>query len=206
MSAAVLSLSVFASCETYKVGEPDTTAIAGIDGQYVAYAYEGGASDPTTLFTIQINNTAADDADKGWITITDADPNLFGSKNKNYLDAVRFKIDIDKAGMAFSCENADATEPNTCWNPYLAGNYGSYYTMAYTKKNFQNYKVSCKGKIAVGAVTGTNGNGIDAIEITSYSRTWPDGTVKTYTAKGQRNTGWDDEMAEYDEFLDELSE
>ena len=27
------------------------------------------------------------------------------------------------------------------------------------------------------------------------------GTVKTYTVKGQRNTGWDDEMEEYDTFL-----
>ena len=41
------------------------------------------------------------------------------------------------------------------------------------------------------------------IEIDSYSRAYPDGTVKKYVVKGMKYTGWDDEMKEYNDFVNE---
>lgn len=58
-------------------------------------------------------------------------------------------------------------------------------------------------KIITGGTTGTNNNKIDTIEIDSYSRAYPDGTVKKYVVKGMKYTGWDDEMKEYNDFVNE---
>ena len=43
-SLALMSAAVFSviSCETYKVDEPEMTAISKIDGKYVTFAYENG--------------------------------------------------------------------------------------------------------------------------------------------------------------------
>lgn len=204
---AIASAVTFAliSCETYKVGEPDMTAISNIDGKYAAFAYENGASGASTVFGIVITNTAYNESDKAWITITDLNPNATALHSSMFLDAVRFKVDVDVDAQTFSCSGVSATEPTTAWNPYVEGAYGSYggyYTAAYRLGYYRTYSISCTGRIVSGGTAGTNNNKIDTIEIDSYSRTYPDGTVKKYVVKGQKYTGWADEMKEYNDFLD----
>lgn len=201
MSAAVFSVI---SCETYKVDDPEMTAISKIDGKYVTFAYENGSTQPSTVFAVLITNTTFNDSDKAWVTITDLNPAATSLNSTLYLDAVRFKVDVNLNEQTFTCSGITATEPRTAWNPYLEGagsGQGGYYTAA-TKLGYKDYTISFSGKIVTGGTTGTNnGNKIDTIEIDSYSRAYPDGTVKKYVVKGMKYTGWDDEMKEYNDFV-----
>ena len=203
MSAAVLSVI---SCETYKVDDPEMTAISKIDGKYVTFAYENGSTQPSTVFAVLITNTTFNDSDKAWGTITDLNPAATSLNSTLYLDAVRFKVDVNLKEQTFTCSGITATEPRTAWNPYLEGagsGQGGYYTAA-TKLGYKDYTISFSGKIVTGGTKGTNNNNkIDTIEIDSYSRAYPDGTVKKYVVKGMKYTGWDDEMKEYNDFVNE---
>lgn len=207
-SLALMSAAVFSviSCETYKVDDPEMTAISKIDGKYVTFAYENGSTQPSTVFAILITNTTFNDSDKAWVTITDLNPAATSLNSTLYLDAVRFKVDVNLKEQTFTCSGITATEPRTAWNPYLEGagsGQGGYYTAA-TKLGYKDYTISFSGKIVTGGTTGTNnGNKIDTIEIDSYSRAYSDGTVKKYVVKGMKYTGWDDEMKEYNDFVKE---
>ena len=207
-SLALMSAAVFSviSCETYKVDEPEMTAISKIDGKYVTFAYENGSTQPSTVFAILITNTTFNDSDKAWVTITDLNPAATSLNSTRFLDAVRFKGDVNLKEQTLTCSGITATEPRTAWNPYLEGagsGQGGYYTAA-TKLGYKDYTISFSGKIVTGGTTGTNnGNKIDTIEIDSYSRAYPDGTVKKYVVKGMKYTGWDDEMKEYNDFVKE---
>lgn len=205
-SLALMSAAVFSviSCETYKVDDPEMTAISKIDGKYVTFAYENGSTQPSTVFAVLITNTTFNDSDKAWVTITDLNPAATSLNSTLYLDAVRFKVDVNLNEQTFTCSGITATEPRTAWNPYLEGagsGQGGYYTAA-TKLDYKDYTISFSGKIVTGGTTGTNNNNkIDTIEIDSYSRAYPDGTVKKYVVKGMKYTGWDDEMKEYNDFV-----
>ena len=206
-SLALMSAAVFSviSCETYKVDDPEMTAISKIDGKYVTFAYENGSTQPSTVFAVLITNTTFNDSDKAWVTITDLNPAATYLNSTLYLDAVRFKVDVNLKEQTFTCSGITATEPRTAWNPYLEGagsGQGGYYTAA-TKLGYKDYTISFSGKIVTGGTTGTNNNKIDTIEIDSYSRAYPDGTVKKYVVKGMKYTGWDDEMKEYNDFVNE---
>lgn len=206
-SLALMSAAVFSviSCETYTVDDPEMTAISKIDGKYVTFAYENGSTQPSTVFAVLITNTTFNDSDKAWVTITDLNPAATSLNSTLYLDAVRFKVDVNLKEQTFTCSGITATEPRTAWNPYLEGagsGQGGYYTAA-TKLGYKDYTISFSGKIVTGGTTGTNNNKIDTIEIDSYSRAYPDGTVKKYVVKGMKYTGWDDEMKEYNDFVKE---
>ena len=206
-SLALMSAAIFSviSCETYKVDDPEMTAISKIDGKYVTFAYENGSTQPSTVFAVLITNTTFNDSDKAWVTITDLNPAATSLNSTLYLDAVRFKVDVNLKEQTFTCSGITATEPRTAWNPYLEGagsGQGGYYTAA-TKLGYKDYTISFSGKIVTGGTTGTNNNKIDTIEIDSYSRAYPDGTVKKYVVKGMKYTGWDDEMKEYNDFVNE---
>ena len=206
-SLALMSAAVFSviSCETYKIDDPEMTAISKIDGKYVTFAYENGSTEPSTVFAVLITNTTFNDSDKAWVTITDLNPAATSLNSTLYLDAVRFKVDVNLKEQTFTCSGITATEPRTAWNPYLEGagsGQGGYYTAA-TKLGYKDYTISFSGKIVTGGTTGTNNNKIDTIEIDSYSRAYPDGTVKKYVVKGMKYTGWDDEMKEYNDFVNE---
>lgn len=207
-SLALMSAAVFSviSCETYKVDDPEMTAISKIDGKYVTFAYENGSTQPSTVFAILITNTTFNDSDKAWVTITDLNPAATSLNSTRFLDAVRFKVDVNLKEQTLTCSGITATEPRTAWNPYLEGagsGQGGYYTAA-TKLGYKDYTISFSGKIVTGGTTGTNnGNKIDTIEIDSYTRAYPDGTVKKYVVKGMKYTGWDDEMKEYNDFVKE---
>ena len=206
-SLALMSAAVFSviSCETYKVDDPEMTAISKIDGKYVTFAYENGSTQPSTVFAVLITNTTFNDSDKAWVTITDLNPAATSLNSTLYLDAVRFKVDVNLKEQTFTCSGITATEPRTAWNPYLEGagsGQGGYYTAA-TKLGYKDYTISFSGKIVTGGTTGTNNNKIDTIDIDSYSRAYPDGPVKKYVVKGMKYTGWDDEMKEYNDFVNE---
>ena len=207
-SLALMSAAVFSviSCETYNVDEPEMTAISKIDGKYVTFAYENGSTQPSTVFAVLITNTTFNDSDKAWVTITDLNPAATSLNSTRFLDAVRFKVDVNLKEQTFTCSGITATEPRTAWNPYLEGagsGQGGYYTAAY-KLGYKDYTISFSEKIVTGGTTGTNNNNkIDTIEIDSYSRAYPDGTVKKYVVKGMKYTGWDDEMKEYNDFVKE---
>ena len=205
IATASIIVAALVSCETYKVDEPDMTAISNMDGKYAAFAYENSASEASTVFGVVITNTAYNESDKAWITITDLNPMATPLKSAYYLDAVRFKVDVDINAQTFSCTEVSATEPITTWNPYLEGGgsgQGGYYTATYRLNQYSTYTISCTGRIVTGGTAGTNNNKIDTIEIDSYSRTYPDGTVKKYVVKGQKYTGWADEMREYNDFIE----
>ena len=199
---ALLVGNAFAACETYHVDDPDMTAIAGMDGKYAAFAFEDNGTDTTTIFGIQITNTTKNESDRAWVTITDMDTHLTGSDN--YLDAIRFEVSVDMATRTFSAKNVKATEPNTCWNPYREGWYGSgnRYTYAYQNKVFKDYTVSLEGKVTPDGVNTKTGYKTDAIEFT-YTRMWPDNTSKTYTVRGMRKTGWAEDMTDYENFAND---
>ena len=147
---ASMTAVTLTSCETYKVGDPDMTAISNIDGKYAACAYENNESEASTVLGVVITNTAYNESDKAWITITDLNPMATPLKSTKFLDAVRFKVDVDIDAQTFSCTEVSATEPITTWNPYLEGGgsgQGGYYTAAYKLNKYSTYTISCTGRI-----------------------------------------------------------
>lgn len=95
-----------ASCETYDVDDPDMTAVADLDGQWICFAYESSAPDtPVTVFDILVTNTTNNAADAMWMTIADCDYSASG--NPRYLDALQFKLSCDNSALTFSCTSAE---------------------------------------------------------------------------------------------------
>lgn len=194
---AVLCVSCDVTGETYKVQAPEYTAIKGIDGQYVCFAYDANdLEEPVTVFHVEITNTTNNDADVAVVTITDCAPVY---QSYYYLDAVRFKVSCNPAEGTVSATDVDATEPSTCFNVWLGQ---GYYTYAGKYNDYAAYKVAVTGKIGKQDVTFTTGYKGDSINFT-YSRTYSDGLVENYVVKGVRNSGWEEEMSEYSEWMDE---
>ncbi|MBO4434950.1 MAG: hypothetical protein J5769_05825 [Bacteroidales bacterium] len=202
ISALVAAIAVLFSCETYKVGDPDMTAIYKIDGKYMAFAIPEGQTDTTTIFGIVITNTTNDDPDAGWITIVDMD---YSYCNWQRLYAVRFKIDIDAENLTFSATNVAAAEPTTAWNPYyesMASN-GSMYTATRQWPAYFTLAQSATitdGKVVTDGVVTPSGYKADSIEF-KYTLNYKDGTSDSYTLKGQKKTGWGEDAAEFEQWL-----
>jgi hypothetical protein len=188
---------VLAGCETYKVDDPELTAVADFDGKWICFAYEASApATPVTVFYLLVTNTTDGASDAVWMTVTDCDPYVTG--DPTYLDALRFKMDCNTGTLAFSCSGIAAEQPRTCPNPYLGQ---GYYTAGY--RNIvpaTGYKVTVDGKVTKNGVDTHSGYKADAIEF-SYSRTNPDGTVKNYTVKGMKDNGWAEDVMDYHNFL-----
>lgn len=196
-SALVAAIMSLVACETYKVEAPEYTAIKGVDGQYVCFAYDkSDQSEPVTVFHVEVTNTTDNANDTAIFTITDCDPGVYGSY---MLDAIRFKASCSPAEGTFSANAVSATEPYTCYNVH----YGQgYYTFAGRNNRTQQYKVTINGKVTKDGKDVSNGKKADTIEFT-YSRAYPDGDVEEYVVKGTRNTGWEEDMIEYSEWMDE---
>lgn len=87
--------------KTYDVDDPDMTAVADLDGQWICFAYESSAPDtPVTVFDILVTNTTDNAADAMWMTIADCDYSASG--NPRYLDALQFKLSCDNSALTFS--------------------------------------------------------------------------------------------------------
>jgi hypothetical protein len=202
LSAFAAALFCMFSCETYKVKDPEQTAIGNVDGKYMAFAYKDGAAEPTTMFAIVITNTTNNDANAGWITISDMD---YTGLHWQRLFAVRFKMTVDAAAQTFVVNNSEVIEPRTAWNPYIEGaygSYGSYYTATYQWGSFDTSTASINGKVVTDGVTTPSGHKADAIEFT-YTLNYKDGSSESYTVKGQKKTGWAEDAIEYETWLSE---
>ena len=200
--AIIAVLAGVFSCETYKVDEPDMTAISKVDGKYMAFAYKDGSSEPTTVFAIVITNTTEDAADAGWITITDMD---YTGLHWQHLFAVRFRLDVDAKAQTFKASNTETIEPRTAWNPYIEGAYGSYgafTTASYQWGNMGTTTASIDGKVVTDGVTTGSGSKADSIEFT-YTLNYKDGTSEKYTVKGMKKTGWAEDAKEYEDWISE---
>ena len=213
LASAIALVSLF-SCETYKVAEPEMSAVAAIDGKYVAFGAVNGTN--VTVFGVQITNTTKDEANRAWMTITDLDalsryPSIvakFGAEDAaalyyQLLFAVRFEIQVDPVNNTFSATSVSAAEPRTTWNPYLEGlaGQGGYYTFGY-RVGAESHTVSVNGRVIPGGITTPSGNKADKIEFT-YSISFEDGTVEEYTVSGIKKTGWGEDTQEYADFCDE---
>jgi len=205
LSALVAAIACLFSCETYKVGDPDMTAIHKVDGKYMAFVIDetAAAVDTVSMYAIVITNTTNDDANAGWITITDMD---YSYCHWQRLYAVRFKIDIDAAAQTFSVTDSAAEEPTTSWNPYIEGaygSYGSYYTATYQwPANFNVAKSATitNGKVITDGVTTPSGYKADLIEF-DYTLTYKSGATESHHIKGQKKTGWGEDALEYETWL-----
>lgn len=200
LSAFAAALVCLFSCETYKVKDPEMTAIGNVDGKYMAFAYKDGAAEPTTIFAIVITNTTDNDPDAGWITITDMD---YTGLHWQRLFAVRFKIKVDPKAQTFVVDNSNVIEPKTAWNPYIEGAYGSYGSFTTASAQWGNFgctTASINGKVVTDGVTTPSGYKADSIEFT-YTLNYDDGTSESYTVKGQKKTGWAEDAMEYEEWL-----
>ncbi|OUN76894.1 hypothetical protein B5G09_07955 [Alistipes sp. An54] len=189
----------FVSCETYEVEEPEMTAVADFDGQWICFAYE--ASDlqtPVTVFDILVTNTTYNESNAMWMTISDCDYRITG--DPRYLDALQFKLTCNPADLSFSGSAVEASQPRTCHNIYVAQ---GYYTAGYMGfVDVDGYTVTVTGgKVVKDGVDTKTGYKADAIEF-NYSRTNPDGLTEQYVVKGMKNTGWNEDMQDYSDFID----
>lgn len=162
------------TCETYDVDDPDMTAVADLDGQWICFAYESSAPNtPVTVFDILVTNTTDNAADAMWMTIADCDYSASGTPY--YLDALRFKLTCDNDALTFSCTSTEAEQPRTCHNIYRGQ---GYYTAGYVGAVVsQGYTVTVTGgKVTKNGVDTKTGYKADAIEF-DYTRTNPDGST-----------------------------
>ena len=201
IASYLAALTMVFSCETYKIKDPDMSAINKVDGKYMAFATAEGDSDPSTIFGIVITNTTNDDSDAGWITITDLN---YAGLHWQRLFSVRFHIDIDADAQTFQAANVEVIEPRTAWNPYIEGaygSYGSYYTATYQWGSMGTATASISdGKVVTDGVDTPSGYKADSIEF-DYTLTYTDGTSETYSVKGQKKTGWADDASDYEQWL-----
>lgn len=189
-------LAGLASCETYTVDDPETTAVSEFDGRWVCFAYpKASPTEAETVFMIDIFNTTNNDADKFWIRVIDCLP-YYGVY---YLDCLQFLATCDGKALTFQANEAAAEQPKTCYNIYLEQGYLSAgYAGAIPATG---YKASIDGKIVKSSVETAAGTKVDGIEF-SYKRVEPSGEVYEYTVKGMKNTGWADDLQEYVDFLE----
>ena len=198
LSAFVAALASLASCETYKVGEPDMSAVAAIDGKYVTFGAINGEN--VTVFGVQITNTTDDEADRAWMTITDLDSRYYHWQR---LFDVRFEIKVDPTNHTFSASSVNAEEPRTAWNPYiegLYGSYGSYYTAGY-QWGADAHTVTVNGRVIPDGANTASGYKADKIEFTYTITT--DGQSVSYTVDGIKKTGWAEDTQVYADFCDD---
>ena len=185
MLFAVVLAFGFAACETYKADDTEMTAVADFDGQWICFAYDADdLTTPVTVFDILVTNTTNNDADAMWMTLTDCKIEHYTTNTQDqisaiFLDALQFRLSCNTKDLTFSCSESDASQPQFCNNIYLGMTY----------------------KVVKNGVDTKTGYKADAIEFT-YSRTNPDATMKEYVVKGMKNTGWNEDMQDYSDFID----
>ena len=194
---AICVLTGIISCETYKVAEPEMTAVSEFDGKWVCFGIDEVGD--TAVYFIEITNDTYNSSDKIWLTIVNNDPSVANSYA--YLDAIRFKANCNNGNLTFNCDSTETTAPYLVWNPYYEM---TYYSIGYGMTGIKNYvmgkAVVKDGKIAKDAVA-TGGNlKASAIEFTLVRADdgEPEATIKM---KGMKITGWYDDMAEYVDFM-----
>lgn len=215
--AVVAFVAGISSCETYKVEDPEMTAVYKVDGKYVGFAFN--VDDPTdtlSVVAVTITNTTDNESDRAWMTVIDMD--VYGAYSKilstgrysyQRLFAVRFPVAV--SGQDFSANAADAQEPTTAWNPYIEGiygSYGSYYTIGRQNGRLANvYEATVNGSVVTDGVNTATGYRTDKLEFT-FNLVIPDGQTNitagtvAYKFVGMKKTGWAEDTQVYMDFCD----
>ena len=209
--AFVAFVAGLSSCETYKVEEPEMTAVYKVDGKYVGFATN--VDDPTdtlSVIAVTITNTTDNASDRAWMTVIDMDVyGAYAMNNYQRLFAVRFPIAI--SGTNFSATDVQVSEPTTAWNPYIEGLYGSYgqfYTVGRQRGRLNNvYTASVNGSVVTNGVNTASGYKTDKLEFT-FNLVIPDGQTNiaagtvAYKFVGMKKTGWAEDTQEYMDYCD----
>ena len=214
-----LALAVFAlaSCETYKVDDPEMSAIDWFDGEYVCFVSSSSSyTDTLSVYDLVVTNTSKDEADRAWVTISDLNytnnanaiyaaaieagyPESTATTYANgyydtFLDALIFDVKCDVCTRSFSISGASATEPALCHNPIVEQGYNS------ATGNFgiaHKYTVTVKdGTVGDNDVTTATGYKTNSISF-SYTKTDSSNKTSTYYVHGIKNTGWGKDVADY---------
>ena len=71
----IVGFAGLVSCETYKVEDPEQTAVGDFDGRWICFAYDkADQTNPVGLYIVEIFNTTFNDSDKFWMSVADCDP------------------------------------------------------------------------------------------------------------------------------------
>ena len=198
-AVAALLCGLF-SCETYKVDEPDMTAVHQIDGKYVGFALNpSDATDTLSVYAVMITNTTDDESDRAWVTLIDMNT---AGRHWQRLFAVQIPVSVDIKAQTFKADNVAAEEPNKAWNPYIEGLYGSYgaYTTYGAWRGKHSVSATINGKVVTDGVHTATGYKADSLEF-DFNLVKDNGQ-ETFHFVGMKKTGWADDMASYMSFCD----
>ena len=196
---AAMVCSLF-SCETYKVGEPEMTAVHQIDGKFVGFALNpADATDTLSVYAVLITNTTDDESDRAWVTLIDMNT---AGRHWQRLYAVQMPVSVDIKAQTFKADNVAAEEPDKAWNPYIEGLYGSYgaYTTAGKQWGKHTKSATISGKVVTDGVNTATGYKADSLEMdVTIVR---DNGQESFHFVGMKKTGWSADMAAYMDFCD----
>lgn len=208
LKVLVAMLAVAAvSCETYEVEDPDTTAVAPLDGRYICWAYDYdeyvAAADKTTVeplnfFETRISATESNDPNKVWIYVSEY-LNWYP-----YTDCTCAKIDCNVATLSFSASGVKNTmAPAVIFNPLQGGGYYTldYYYNANTGTYPQYIVTITDGKIVLNGLDTPTGYKTDAISF-AFERVDEDGDSEKFMVVGGRYTGWSEDYQDFEDFID----
>ena len=189
------------SCETYKVEDPDMTAIHQIDGKFVGFALNpSDAKDTLSVYAVMITNTTDDESDRAWVTVIDMNT---ASRHWQRLYSVQFAVSVDIKAQTFTANNVPAEEPDYAWNPYIEGLYGSYgaWMTAGYQWGPQTKSATINGKVVTNGVDTASGYKADSLEF-DLTLTMIDGSQSKAHFVGMKKTGWAEDMQAYMDFCD----
>lgn len=196
---AAMLCSLF-SCETYKVGEPEMSAVHQIDGKFVGFALNpSDATDTLSVYAVLITNTTDDESDRAWVTLIDMNT---AGRHWQRLYAVQMPVSVDIKAQTFKADNVAAEEPDKAWNPYIEGLYGSYgaYTTAGKQWGKHTKSATISGKVVTDGVNTATGYKADSLEMdVTIVR---DNGQESFHFVGMKKTGWSADMAAYMDFCD----
>lgn len=201
---AACVLAGIASCETYKVQDPEMTAVSEFDGKWVCFGVDEAGD--TAVYFIEITNDTYNSSDKLWMTVVNNDPGvgnaLFGAPyGYYYLDAIRFKVNCNNSNLTFQCDSTEAIAPYLVNNEYLAQTYYTIGYGAFDEKNCVMGKALVEGgKVTPNAIATGGNQKASAIEF-ALSRNDVILGKSVVEMKGMKITGWYDDMAEYVDFM-----
>ncbi len=188
------------SCETYKVGEPEMSAVHQIDGKFVGFALNpSDATDTLSVYAVLITNTTDDESDRAWVTLIDMNT---AGRHWQRLYAVQMPVSVDIKAQTFKADNVAAEEPDKAWNPYIEGLYGSYgaYTTAGKQWGKHTKSATISGKVVTDGVNTATGYKADSLEMdVTLVR---DNGQESFHFVGMKKTGWSADMAAYMDFCD----
>ena len=181
------------SCETYKVGEPEMSAVHQIDGKFVGFALNpSDATDTLSVYAVLITNTTNDESDRAWATLIDMNT---AGRHWQRLYAVQMPVSVDIKAQTFKADNVAAEEPDKAWNPYIEG-LGAYFLHSpMTPKS-----ATISGKVVTDGVDTATGYKADSLEMdVTIVR---DNGQESFHFVGMKKTGWSEDMQKYMDFCD----